>query len=64
MAILLIIALASGGSSGGSEEKDEERFDEFYAGRFQEDFDVRDEIQTLHTVTSATEQRFDRDREE
>ena len=63
IAVVLVVALALGGSSGVSEPDEEEFFDDYYAGRFSEPFETRVETQTARSdMTSATEQRFDRDR--
>jgi hypothetical protein len=63
IAVVLVVALALGGSSGVSEPDEDEFFEEFYAGRFSEPFATRVETQTERSdMTSATEQRFDRDR--
>jgi len=68
VAILLVVALGMGSSGGGSSkteaEQEEELFEEYYKGRFQEDFGVRDDTKTVRSdMTSRTEQRFDTDRQ-
>ena len=68
VAIILVVALGMGSSGGGSSkteaEQEEELFEEYYKGRFQEDFGVRDDTKTVRSdMTSRTEQRFDTDRQ-
>ena len=72
IAVVLVVALALGGSSGVSEPNEEDFFDEYYDGRvleesfaMQQSFAMRQDTQTVRSdITSATEQRFDRDRED